>query len=40
MRLAQSILAGSYGNGGTEMMKAIKAALDPSDSQDDLSFAS
>jgi Ca-activated chloride channel homolog len=34
MRLAQSVLAGSYGNGGTEMMKAIKAALDPSDSQD------
>jgi Ca-activated chloride channel homolog len=34
MRLAQSVLAGSYGSGGTEMMKAIKAALDPTDSQD------
>jgi len=34
MLLAQSVLGGSYGSGGTEMMKAIKAALDPSDSQD------
>jgi Ca-activated chloride channel homolog len=34
MRLAQSVLAGSYGNGGTEMMKAIRAALEPTDSQD------
>jgi Ca-activated chloride channel family protein len=34
LHLAQSVLDGSYGNGGTEMMKAIKAALDPSDSQD------
>jgi Ca-activated chloride channel family protein len=31
---AQQFLASRSGNGGTEMMKAIKAALDPSDSQD------
>lgn len=31
---AQEFLAGTAGNGGTEMMGAIKAALDPSDSQD------
>jgi Ca-activated chloride channel homolog len=34
LRLAQSVLAGSYGSGGTEMMRAIRAALDPSDAQD------
>lgn len=31
---AQAFLAGSSGSGGTEMMKAIRAALDPSDAQD------
>lgn len=31
---AQKFLAGAYGSGGTEMMKAIRAALDPSDAQD------
>jgi Ca-activated chloride channel homolog len=31
---AQAFLAGRHGGGGTEMMKAIRAALDPSDSQD------
>lgn len=31
---AQAFLSGSAGGGGTEMMKAIKAALDPSDAQD------
>ena len=37
---AQAFLAGRSGGGGTEMMKAIKAALDPSDSQSHLrSFA-
>jgi VWA domain-containing protein len=30
---AKTFLASRSGNGGTEMMKAIKAALDPSDSQ-------
>lgn len=30
---AQAFLAGSAGYGGTEMMKAIKAALEPSDNQ-------
>ena len=30
---AQAFLSGSSGYGGTEMMKAIKAALDPSDDQ-------
>jgi Ca-activated chloride channel family protein len=30
---AQAFLSGSGGSGGTEMMKAIKAALDPSDDQ-------
>jgi Ca-activated chloride channel family protein len=34
MHLAQTVLSGAYGSGGTEMMKAIKAALEPSDSQD------
>jgi Ca-activated chloride channel homolog len=33
---AQAFLAGREGSGGTEMMKAIKAALDPSDSADHL----
>jgi len=31
---AQSFLAGRRGGGGTEMMKAIRAALDPSDERD------
>ena len=31
---AQAFLASRDGNGGTEMMKAIRAALDPSDAQD------
>ncbi|MDQ3818876.1 MAG: VIT and VWA domain-containing protein, partial [Acidobacteriota bacterium] len=31
---AQGFLASREGSGGTEMMKAIKAALDPSDAQD------
>ncbi|HXG94683.1 MAG TPA: VIT and VWA domain-containing protein [Blastocatellia bacterium] len=31
---AQAFLASSTGSGGTEMMKAIRAALDPSDNQD------
>ena len=34
LRRAQAFLASSQGNGGTEMMKAIKAALDGSGSQD------
>ena len=34
LKKAQSFLSASSGYGGTEMMKAIKAALDPSDSQD------
>lgn len=33
LRKAQEFLASRSGAGGTEMMKAIKAALDPSDSQ-------
>ena len=33
LRKAQQFLASSYSSGGTEMMKAIKTALDPSDSQ-------
>jgi Ca-activated chloride channel family protein len=33
---AQHFLASRTGRGGTEMMKAIRAALDPSDSQDHL----
>jgi Ca-activated chloride channel family protein len=33
MRKAQAFLASRAGGGGTEMMRAIKAALDPSDSQ-------
>ncbi len=31
---AQEFLAGTHGSGGTEMMKAIRAALEPSDAQD------
>src|SRR5437773_1439046 len=34
MKKAQAFLASRSGGGGTEMMKAIKAALDPSDAQD------
>src|SRR5437016_5798481 len=34
LRQAQSFLASRSGSGGTEMMKAIKAALDPSDASD------
>jgi Ca-activated chloride channel family protein len=33
LRRAQEFLAGRHGGGGTEMMKAIRAALDPSDNQ-------
>jgi Ca-activated chloride channel family protein len=33
LRKAQAFLASRSGGGGTEMMKAIKAALDPSDAQ-------
>lgn len=36
---AQAFLATREGGGGTEMMKAIKAALDPSDSQSHLRIA-
>ncbi len=36
MAKAQSFLASREGSGGTEMMKAIRAALDPSDAQDHL----
>jgi Ca-activated chloride channel family protein len=31
---AQALLASSYGSGGTEMMRAIQAALEPSDERD------
>jgi Ca-activated chloride channel family protein len=34
MRMAREFLASRYGSGGTEMMQAIRAALDPSDAQD------
>lgn len=34
LRKAQAFLSSSEGGGGTEMMKAIRAALDPSDAQD------
>ncbi|MGH9845172.1 MAG: VIT domain-containing protein [Blastocatellia bacterium] len=34
LRLAQVFLASRQGSGGTEMMKAIRAALEPSDKQD------
>jgi len=33
LRRAKELLGGRYGSGGTEMMKAIRAALDPSDDQ-------
>ncbi|MCW5981692.1 MAG: VWA domain-containing protein [Bryobacteraceae bacterium] len=33
IRMAQEFLASRRGSGGTEMMKAIRAALDPSDNQ-------
>ncbi|PYV65349.1 MAG: hypothetical protein DMG95_01890, partial [Acidobacteria bacterium] len=36
IRLAKGLLSGRHGGGGTEMMKAIRAALQPSDSQDHL----
>jgi Ca-activated chloride channel homolog len=36
---AKAMLAGANGNGGTEMMKAIRAALEPSDAQDHLRIA-
>jgi len=34
IRRAKALLGGMSGGGGTEMMKAIRASLDPSDSQD------
>ena len=34
IRIAKQLLQGRQGAGGTEMMKAIRAALEPSDSQD------
>jgi Ca-activated chloride channel family protein len=34
LRLAQEFLASRHGGGGTEMMTAIRTALDPSDQQD------
>lgn len=34
LKRAQDFLASRYGSGGTEMMKAIRTALDPSDSQE------
>src|SRR6266496_2963874 len=34
IRLAKDLLSGRHGGGATEMMKAIRAALAPSDSQD------
>lgn len=39
LREAQSFLMSRQGRGGTEMMKAIRAALDPSDQQDHLRIA-
>ncbi len=36
VRLAKEFVSGRYGGGGTEMMKAIRAALDPSDRQEHL----
>jgi len=36
IRIAKTLLNGRQGGGGTEMMKAIRAALEPSDSQDHL----
>src|SRR5581483_9836047 len=34
LRTAHAFLESRHGGGGTEMMKAIRAALDPSDAQD------
>jgi Ca-activated chloride channel homolog len=39
LRKAQEFLASRSGSGGTEMMKAIRAALDPSDRQDHIRIA-
>ncbi|HYV07387.1 MAG TPA: VIT and VWA domain-containing protein [Blastocatellia bacterium] len=39
MAKAQAFLSSRSGGGGTEMMKAIRAALDPSDKQDHLRIA-
>jgi Ca-activated chloride channel family protein len=39
IREAQQFLASRRGSGGTEMMKAIRAALDPSDKQDHIRIA-
>ncbi len=39
VREAQAFLASRQGRGGTEMMKAIRAALDPSDAQDHIRIA-
>ncbi|HJT26100.1 MAG TPA: VIT domain-containing protein, partial [Pyrinomonadaceae bacterium] len=39
LQKAKKFLATQEGNGGTEMMKAIKAALDPSDSQQHVRIA-
>ncbi len=39
VRKAQNFLASQRGSGGTEMMKAIRAALDPSDQQDHIRIA-
>ncbi|MEK6300145.1 MAG: VWA domain-containing protein [Acidobacteriota bacterium] len=39
LRKAQEFLASRSGGGGTEMMKAIRAALDPSDKKDHLRIA-
>jgi len=36
---AKKLLADTEGNGGTEMMQAIRAALDPSDAQDHMRIA-
>jgi Ca-activated chloride channel family protein len=36
IRIAKEFMQGRRGSGGTEMMKAIRAALDPSDKQDHL----
>ena len=39
VRAAQAFLMSRNGSGGTEMMKAIRAALDPSDKQDHIRIA-
>lgn len=39
VRQAQEFLASRQGRGGTEMMKAIRAALDPSEAQDHIRIA-